>query len=62
MSNQLTVVGIYRNKLCIWNNASRNILEFPIDSIDKWDIEDVPVFNTWKELENAAVGYPADSE
>jgi hypothetical protein len=55
----MKVIGILNNKLCVFREGARIILELELDS---WNLEDIlywkelPIFKTYEEAENYAYG------
>jgi hypothetical protein len=55
----MKVIGILNNKLCIFREGARIILELELNPWDLSDIiywEKLPIFKTYEEAENYAYG------
>jgi hypothetical protein len=59
----MKIIGILNNKLCVFREGARIILELELNPWDLSDIiywEDLPIFKTYEEAEMCAYRIPED--
>ena len=59
----MTIIGIYRDQLCVVLEGARIIIKAKLSRDDLDDVkrdEELPVFETWEQIDAAAWGGPEE--